>query len=1302
MAMDIYDSQYLLVLAPSLVIALMFLFFWLFMKETSYDEVLARQKRDLKLPPSRPDTRKKGDKKKSKKREASGGGGGGGGESEEDLRDFEVGDTANGSALEEEEEPEPVAPPTPAPAPLAAPVEPPSGLKERKKKEKKQQAAAAKAAAAAASAPEEPEVNGSKAAGRRAETPVAVSKQHSPTPPQPDEHAQTPPQPSGKKEKKKKQKAEAVEESQPETKVAPAPTPAPTPAPAKKEAPIVAETKAQDGAPPPTTTTGKKKNSAKKQKTEHAPVDDAQTDSAAPTNHQAGQNDDASSKGSGRKQKMEADKENSEVKLKELLAGLGGLTEAEVVSVVAVLREKSPNALEAWHKSTVKADPSAQEKDRLLNTLQEEASIAKDKVKQLSQELQLEKQKSVRAEALVREHRGALEKEMNVMQAKAQGSYQDMQMKFQQVREQLDSQISRLQQENKILRDAVSSATNQMENKQSAELNNLRSEYSGLMKELAESSSKLQQEEHQRKSLEVNYKQLEAQLQDTKRRWDELQNYLHGVNSDKQALQAAKQELQNQLLAVETEMNNKNQEIQTLHSSLTDTMVSKEQMEQKVLQLLETSQHRVPDDALQGQLQELLSENKGLQVQVEALQAQVSSQAAHVSHFEELQKLLAEKEQQRKSLEDSLNAERSSGASRETNMQGMHNENLSLKADLQNLQAQISDQTASHLAFDQFQKSVQEREENIKTVEDLLKAGLIEVANKEEELKAVRVESEALKQELEALRLQIPEQSSSDSIVDELQSKMQEREDQIQVLEDSLQTALDSNSTRQKAVEALEQQVAALQSEAEQLKQQQAEESSSTSSRDLELQAQLTSREQEVQSLQAELEGRARELEGRARELEGRAREMSDKEEQLQQQLQQQVQQQQQQESQTKAPSSEMLIALAEREKQVSGLQADLAEREKQVSGLQADLAEREKQVSGLQADLEELRDSLELHRKKNNELREKNWSAMEALAATETMLQGKLSKTAKESQTGLDSAQAECREVLHRLLPHVPLPTQQDHQEWLQRFESAASEVPAAEATSAPAAEEVTGLADKLKESEEAQKVLQKDCETYKKVLAETEGILQRLQSSVEQEESRWKVKLELGQVELKEMSVKVTTLEQEVERLGDVGELENVRRDKQHLEAELERAERESATYVTEVRELKDLLTELQSKLDGSYTEAVRQNEELTLLKTQLTETLSKLEAEESERQKVAGDLYKAQQSLDLIQEEIFKETGQGDLIENDNFSSQREEIDRKEKVTAGLNQTVRDLQHLLQSVNRQLTKRHEGETDKDSPEL
>ena len=35
----------------------------------------------------------------------------------------------------------------------------------------------------------------------------------------------------------------------------------------------------------------------------------------------------------------------------------------------------------------------------------------------------------------------------------------------------------------------------------------------------------------------------------------------------------------------------------------------------------------------------------------------------------------------------------------------------------------------------------------------------------------------------------------------------------------------------------------------------------------------------------------------------------------------------------------------------------------------------------------------------------------------------------------------------------------------------------------------------------------------------------------------------------------------------------------------------------------------------------------------------------------------------------------------------------MDRKEKMTAGLNQTVRELQQLLQAVNRQLTKGQEG---------
>uniref|UniRef100_A0A9J8CVP1 Kinectin 1 n=1 Tax=Cyprinus carpio carpio TaxID=630221 RepID=A0A9J8CVP1_CYPCA len=1205
MALDMADSQYLLILAPSLVIALMFLFFWLFMKETSYDEVLARQKRDLKLPPAKPDTRKKIEKKKNKKKETGGSGlgGGGGGESEEDLRDFDTSDATSPTLNDEDSEVVPVSPP------VAAPVlaEPPSGIRERKKKEKKPKASPTAAPAAAPTVvplsrttpttpptSEEPEVNGSKPAVRK-EPPLPLTKQSSP----PQRQA-TPPAPTEttSKKKAKKQKSES-EEHPPEVK------PDLSPPVVKKEEPVIIEVelKAKVGAAPvataapPTASSGSGRRK-KKQKVEPIiTVDEAhvqssapvtQTDSTISTNHQNNQNNEAPPPAPaptkhGKKQKSETNKENSEVKLKELQASLSGLvlSDSDVVSLVSLLRNKSPNALDNWYKSAAKFEPSAQqlaEKDRLLSTLQEEVSIAKGKVKQLSQELQAEKQKTGRVESVLHEHRVAREKD--IMQVKAQ-SYQEMQIKFQQIREQLDGQIARLQQENSILRDAVErcSTTNQMESKQSSELNKLRSECNGLMKELAETKNKLQQEELQRKSLEVNYKQNVSQLEDAKRRWEELQNYLHNVSAEREKLQNAKQELQNQMMAVENEITNKNKEIQTLHSSLKDTLIFKEQeqqkvkhLEQKVMQLLEASQHTMqPDNQLQEQVQ-----------------------ATTVSHFDELQKLLAEKELQRKSLEDSLNAERSSSAGRETKMQAIHNENLTVKTDLQNLQAQISEQA---LSMDQLKQSLQQRDEKVRMVENLLESSLIQVANKEDELKAIKNDYEDLKQQLEAVQKHATEQTMSEKMLEELQQKIQEKDEKIRSVEESLQSAMNKESERKKAMEDLQQQVETLNTELQLRSRETQESNSDLNSKIQELHVQLKAKDQDVERLRRELE--------------------------------KEIQQQQQAVS---AVSSQELTALAEKDRQLSALQEELLE----------------------------LRESVELHRKKNNELREKNWSAMEALSATETMLQGKLAKSVKEHQTVLESAEAECRALLHRLLPHVPLPTDQNHQQWLQKFETSAGEV-----TSAPAsgAGDAQALAEKLKEAEEAQKGLQKDCETYKKVLAETEGILQRLQSSVEQEETRWREKLEQSQTDLREMTQRVIALEQEVDRLSSDGDVESLRRDKQHLEAELERAERESATYVSEVRELK----------------------------TRLTETLCKLETEESERQKVAGDLYKAQQALELIQAEIIKEAGQADLIETSSLT-QTEEIDRKEKMTAGLNQTVQELQELLQSVNRQLTKGNE----------
>ncbi|KAG9333903.1 hypothetical protein JZ751_009424 [Albula glossodonta] len=285
----------------------------------------------------------------------------------------------------------------------------------------------------------------------------------------------------------------------------------------------------------------------------------------------------------------------------------------------------------------------------------------------------------------------------------------------------------------------------------------------------------------------------------------------------------------------------------------------------------------------------------------------------------------------------------------------------------------------------------------------------------------------------------------------------------------------------------------------------------------------------------------------------------------------------------------------------------NLANQEQQLQALQLDQGQLEKQqrdmcLSELQCEAAELQQSLEVQRRKNNELREKNWAAMEALSATESLLLGKLDRTTKVWE-------------------------------------------------------------EKLRESEEAQRVLLKNCDTYKK-----EGILQRLQSSVEQEEMRWRVKLEVSQREQRELSLKVVAVERERDELmAACGELENVRLDKQHLASELEKAKREGATYVAEVNKLQ----------------------------AQLNLALCRLEAGENQRQKVAGDLSKAQRSLDLIQVEIQEEAPAADLIENSHSLTQRDGVEerRKEKMAAGLYQTVRELQQLLLALNKQLTTGQEG---------
>ncbi|XP_055989174.1 kinectin isoform X9 [Sorex fumeus] len=1294
--MEFYESTYFIVLIPSIVITVIFLFFWLFMKETLYDEVLAKQKREQKLIPTKTD-KKKAEKKKNKKKEIQNGNLHES-DSETVPRDFKLSDAL---AIEDEQV---------VPVPLNV-VETSSSIRERKKKEKKHKLV-----------PEEQvskESDLSKIIGKKVE-PVPVTTQ--PTPP-------TEAVASKKKSGQKKSKNGSDDQDKKvETHMAPS----------KKQdtLPLLQEIKQESGS-------GKKKVSTKKQKTENVLVDEPLIHATTyiPLMDNADSNPvmdkrevielikpdqvEGIQKTGTKKPKTETDKENAEVKFKDFLLSLKTMmfSEDEALCVIDLLKEKSGVIQDALKKSNkgelMTLVHQLQEKDKLLAVVKEDATAAKDRCKQLTQEMMTEKERSNVVIARMKDRIGTLEKEHNVFQNKMHVSYQEtqqMQMKFQQLREQMEAEIAHLKQENGILRDAVSNTTNQLESKQSAELNKLRQDYGRLVNELTEKTGKLQQEEVQKKNAEQAVTQLKVQLQEAERRWEEIQSYIRKRTAEHDA---AQQDLQSKFVAKESE-------VQSLHSKLTDTLVSKQQLEQRLMQLMESEKKRVnKEESLQMQVQDVLEQNEALKAQIQQFHSQIAAQTSASVLAEELHKVIAEKDKQIKQTEDSLANEHDHLTSKEEELKDIQNMNFLLKAEVQKLQALANEQAAAAHELEKMQKSVhvkddkirlleeklqceiskkmeefkilndqnktlrlevqklqalvseqpnkdvveqmekciQEKDEKLKTVEELLETGLIQVANKEEELNAIRTENSSLTKEVQDLKAKQNDQVSFASLVEELKKAIHEKDGKIKSVEELLEAELLKVANKEKTIQDLKQEIETLKEEIGNVQLEKAQQLSITSQVQ-ELQNLLKGKEQQMNTMKGVLEEKEKELATRGKWLQ----DLQEENESLKAHVQE-VAQYNSKEASSLSRFEELETVLKEKEKEMKRVESILKEREsdlsskakllqvvqeenklfksqieqfkqqKQVSSFPPHeellnvISEREKKITGLQNELDSLKDAVEHQRKKNNDLREKNWEAMEALASTEKMLQDKVNKTSKESQQHVEAVELEAKEVLKKLFPKVSVPSNLTYSEWLHGFEKKAKECVAESSGS----EKVKILEHKLKEADEMHTLLQLECEKYKSVLAETEGILQKLQRSVEQEENKWKVKVDESQKTIKQL-----------------------RREREHLEMELEKAEIERSTYVTEVRELK----------------------------RQLNETLTKLRTEQSERQKVAGDLHKAQQSLDLIQSKIVKAAGDTTVIENSDVCPEMESSE-KETMSISLNQTVKQLQQLLQEVNQQLTK-------------
>ncbi|XP_072437340.1 ribosome-binding protein 1-like isoform X1 [Chiloscyllium punctatum] len=385
-------------------------------------------------------------------------------------------------------------------------------------------------------------------------------------------------------------------------------------------------------------------------------------------------------------------------------------------------------------------------------------------------------------------------------------------------------------------------------------------------------------------------------------------------------------------------------------------------------------------------------------------------------------------------------------------------------------------------------------------------------------------------------------------------------------------------------------------------------------------------------------------------------------------------------------------------------------------------LKDKDIQITTLEQEVLQLKETIEQQKNKNNDLRAKNWKAMEALASAEKMCGEKFiaaKHIKEEAENQLRLVHTQTKEMLQGLFPEVSVSSQQLYSDWLQEFKQKMLEF-----LNQPN-KDPSDLALKLKEAEEAQSTLQADCDQYRTVLAETEGMLKDLQKSVEEEEHVWKGKLAESEAQAQKAQLQVKMLEDMLEKMKLESQNSEQMKDRVaelevQLQHQLESADAVCQKYSVEVRELSELLNDAQSQLEIANKEVQKHSEELSQvrqrlctmethmrdgelaeslsdqvepdkLKTQLEETVI---SEQIQRQQLAEEFEKAQRSALNLQEELEKLRAAGDSVTlaGEDIVRLKERLNKEKKMTRDLSEAAAKLQQMLKTTQEQLNKEKE----------
>ncbi|XP_046443894.1 kinectin-like isoform X2 [Daphnia pulex] len=254
-----------------------------------------------------------------------------------------------------------------------------------------------------------------------------------------------------------------------------------------------------------------------------------------------------------------------------------------------------------------------------------------------------------------------------------------------------------------------------------------------------------------------------------------------------------------------------------------------------------------------------------------------------------------------------------------------------------------------------------------------------------------------------------------------------------------------------------------------------------------------------------------------------------------------------------------------------------------------------------LDVELKSKDEELETQKRKNNELRDKNYKAMDALAAAEKALVElkKSSSSAKNVPSPVEINQA-IGAGLQRVFPELS-------------FDASASPAAFTESLSS----QMTRSLERL-QSEEQSKA-QAQVLHYKTVLSQTEELLNRLQSRVEAEETSWKVKLTqiesdlltvkqekefwMDQCQKQEAHQQQQTSEVDVQPLN--AQIESLQKEKDHLLQEIEKERQAAAELASQSGSHRDQLQAVESQLAEERKSVQQLRDQLDQAKAQLSAT-------------------------------------------------------------------------------------------------